>query len=522
MAKYILRRVLHGIFSIVVVVGIVMVLIYSLLSRDQIFATDPNFIKVAANRKITYKYEKWEEFGYLDYVNYTDWLTDLVTNGELAAEARSKLTNLGKDAESDKENVAEYVKKFTDYYESKGYTVTRLKTVMAGKKVTNGGQPQLFAAKDIPVLMRLLTYFGNLFQVDTVNSAKNYEGERKITFTLYDPLYGGQKFSPAIMGQGTFHKYLLYFDNEFPYIHQNLLSVNLGVSYSVNQGVEVVTTMTKAQGSYVQRMTTYPTGLTEMSADDLHSATYMAGSRDSIQLRKDRFLDDYTTTITFKSGMSRIGYSFVIGLCSVLLTYLIGVPMAIWMAQKKDKAVDKIGSVYVVFITAMPSLAYIFLVKAIGNKIGIPTTFNIEEFSWTMCVLPIISLSLRPIGSMMRWLRRYMVDQQNADYVKFARSGGLSEREIFTRHILKNASIPIIYGIPGSILFSMTGALVTERVYTVPGIGGIFINAINAYDNGVIVGVALFYAVLSVVSGILGDIMMSIVDPRISFSSKAR
>ena len=93
---------------------------------------------------------------------------------------------------------------------------------------------------------------------------------------------------------------------------------------------------------------------------------------------------------------------------------------------------------------------------------------------------------------------------------------------IFTKHVLKNAAIPIIHGIPGSILGAMVGAFMTERVYVVPGIGGLLINAINAYDNGVIVGVTLFYAVISVVSMILGDILMALVDPRINFTSKAR
>ena len=522
MAKYILKRVLHGIFSVVVVVGIVMILIYSLLNRNQIFANDPNFIKVSANRKTVYKYEKWELFGYLDYVNYTDWLTELVSKGELESDMRSKVVSLGKTAENDKEEVAEYVRKFTEYYQSRGYEVTRLNTVMAGKKVASGGQAQLFAAKDKPLFSRLLNYFGHLFQVDTISYAKDYEGERGLTFTWRDPLYGGKKFSPAVIGSGTKHKYLLYFDDQAPYIHQNLLSINLGVSYSVNQGSEVWSTMTKRQGSYVQRLVTFPTGLTEMRADDLHTATYAAGSLNSSDANKSRFVDDYTNVSLFLGGKSRMGYSFVIGIISVALSYLVGVPIAIWMAQKKDKAVDKIGSVYVVFITAMPALAYIFLVKAIGDKIGLPTTFNIEKYSWIMLVLPVVSLALRPIGSTMRWLRRFMVDQQYADYVKFARSGGLSEREIFSEHILKNAAIPIIHGIPASILFSLTGALITERVYVVPGVGGIFINAINAYDNGVIVGVAMFYAVLSVVAILLGDILMSIVDPRISFTSKAR
>ena len=110
----------------------------------------------------------------------------------------------------------------------------------------------------------------------------------------------------------------------------------------------------------------------------------------------------------------------------------------------------------------------------------------------------------------------------NSDYVKFARSGGLSENEIFTKHILKNAAIPIIHGIPGNVLFALTGAIITERVYVVPGAGNLLTEAIGRYDNGVIVGVTLFYAVLSVVSIILGDILMSLVDPRISFTTKDR
>ena len=115
-----------------------------------------------------------------------------------------------------------------------------------------------------------------------------------------------------------------------------------------------------------------------------------------------------------------------------------------------------------------------------------------------------------------------MIDQKNSDYVQFARSGGLSEGEIFRGHILKNAMIYIVHGIPGSILATLVGAIITERVYTVPGTGGMLVNAITAYDNAAIVGLAMFYALLSVASLILGDILMAMVDPRISFSSKGR
>jgi oligopeptide transport system permease protein len=170
----------------------------------------------------------------------------------------------------------------------------------------------------------------------------------------------------------------------------------------------------------------------------------------------------------------------------------------------------------------VPSLGYIFIFRAIGSSFKLPTTFDVQNPTWLMYILPVISLSLPSIANLMKWLRRYMIDQMNSDYVKFARSGGMSEGQIFTKHVLKNAIIPIVHGIPGSVLGALTGAIITERVYLVPGIGNVLTDAINKYDNGVIVGVALFYALLSVASFILGDILMAFMDPRISFTSKAR
>ena len=233
-------------------------------------------------------------------------------------------------------------------------------------------------------------------------------------------------------------------------------------------------------------------------------------------------MDDYTNVNTVKSSMSKTGYSFVIGIIASVMAYLLGVPLGIMMARKKDKLVDKIGTVYIVFIMAVPSLAYIFLFKAIGGKMGLPTTFNMESTSKLMYVLPIVSLALPSVAELMKWLRRYMIDQMNSDYVKFARSEGLTEGEIFSKHILKNAAIPIIHGIPGTVLGALVGAIITERVYVVPGAGNLLMEAINKYDNGVIVGVTLFYALLTVISLVLGDILMSKIDPRISFSSKSR
>ena len=524
MAKYLFKRLLHGLVSIIIVVAIVMIMIYSMLDRNLIFAQDSTYSHMANNSKVTYRFQKWEEYGYLDYVTYSDYLNQLVKEGTIDEDIRSKAVALNRKQANDSDIVKEYTEKFRSFYESQGYKVERLDAVMmGGRKIANGGQQQLFAYKDIPLINRLVKYFTGLLSFDNIHKVENIaEEERGLTFTLYDPVYGGNKFSPAIIGNGTFHKYLLYVDNKFPYIHQNLLGLNLGTSYSVNQGIDVFTTMTRSQGSYVKTPVTYPTGLVEESADDLHSATYLEDSLSASLVYADRFVDDYTNVGIVRGGKSKIGYSFTIGIISVFMSYLIGIPIGIAMARKKDKLIDKLGTIYIVFIIAVPSLAYIFLFKAIGGKLGLPTTFDMESTSKLIYILPIISLALPTIGGLMKWLRRYMIDQMNSDYVKFARSGGLSENEIFTKHILKNAAIPIIHGIPGNVLFALTGAIITERVYVVPGAGNLLTEAINRYDNGVIVGVTLFYAVLSVVSIILGDILMSLVDPRISFTTKDR
>ena len=525
MTRYLINRILRGIFSMVIVVGIVMVMVYSALDRNLIFAADSMYTRVKSNAKEVYMMQQWERYGYVDYVPYSDYMRQLVRDDEITQEQYGAAITFGNKASQDSDEAAEFIRRFTEEYESKGYKVVRLDGKMKGKtkKYQDGGEPRLYAYRNIPVLMRLVNYFKDLITVDNIHYVEDEIEDRGITFTLHDPVYGGEKFSPAVMGTGTQYKYLFYFDDSFPFIHQNLVKINLGLSYSIRQGIDVFQTMTESQGSYAYSTVTYPTGSVSESADDLHSASYISGSlAGGGPVVKARFVDDYTNISTNKNGMSKIGYSFTIGIIAVFLSYLIGVPVGIIMALRKDKLLDHIGTFYIVFITAVPSLAYIFLFKSLGGRFGLPTTFDMENPTWLMYVLPIISLSLPSIANLMKWLRRYMIDQMNSDYVKFARSGGLSEGEIFRKHILKNAIIPIVHDIPASILFALTGAIITERVYVVPGVGNMLTRAINAYDNGVIVGMVLFYAVLTVTSVILGDVLMSVLDPRISFTAKAR
>jgi oligopeptide transport system permease protein len=498
-------------------------MIYSFLDRSAIFNADPDYQKRLENDKRVYEMQQWERYGYLDYVNFTDYLQEELKAGRLTQE-QVDVAKLGIDASADSPETKALVDAFTAKYDSQGYEVKRLpgSYKIGTKKYKDGASPRLYASKDIPLIKRLFSYFTGLIKIDNIHNVEDIQGERGLTFTWYDPAYGGEKFSPAIMGNGTNYRYLLYFDDTFPYIHQNLVKINLGVSYSVTRDIDVFNTMTDAQGPLKFSTITYPSGVTEQTADDIHSLRYIPGSREMGLLNQKYYIDDYTGVTTAKSGMSQMGYSFSIGIISVILAYLLAVPLGVMMALNKDKLIDKLGTLYIIFIMAVPSLGYIFIFRAIGSSFKLPTTFDVQNPTVLMYILPVISLALPSIANLMKWLRRYMIDQMNSDYVKFARSGGLSEGEIFRKHILKNAIIPVVHGIPGSVLGALTGAIITERVYLVPGIGNVLTTAINKYDNGVIVGVALFYALLSVLSFILGDVLMSMMDPRISFSSKAR
>ncbi len=520
MGKYLLKRLLHGVVSIVIVVAIVMVLIFSLLDRSGVFSNDPSYSKKSGNQKIVYEYQQWEKYGYVEFDEFNDYINTMIIEGKITEEEATLVKDgLGLTPEDDTEITKQWIENFTEYFEKKGYVVERLlgRKTSAGI-VTAATRQNLIAYRDLNLFARLWDFFSGVISIDSIHYVDADIENRGIKFTLFDPLAGG-KFSPAIMGNGTKHKYLLYFDSSFPFIHQNLVSFHLGKSYSMYQGADLVEQMTMNPSSAVIEEKVFPTGERQETSLDLHTATYVYGELSAEN--EKLFGDNYTKCKANNTGLSMIANSFVIGIIATILTYLLGVPLGILMARKKDRLLDKVGTIYIVFIMAVPSLAYIFMFSALGsNLFGLPNHFGLESNpKWLIYILPIISLALPSVANIMKWLRRYMIDQMNSDYVKFARSGGLSEGEIFRKHILKNAAIPLVHGIPGSILGCITGAIITESVYAVPGTGKLLTNAINKHDNGIIVGLTMFYACLSVISLILGDILMALVDPRISFST---
>ena len=213
----------------------------------------------------------------------------------------------------------------------------------------------------------------------------------------------------------------------------------------------------------------------------------------------------------------KIGVSLKMGGISMLVALTVGMPMGIAMARSKGKWADKLGTAFIIFIQAAPSAVYfLFIQMYFTGLFNLPMLYDSEKpVTW---ILPIVCLSLPSIASYGMWMRRYMVDQMNQDYVKLAKAKGVSERKIMTSHIFRNAVVPMVQTIPGSLLLTIMGSLYVESIYSVPGMGGLLINVIQRQDNTMVQALVLIFASLGIIGLFLGDLMMVIVDPRISLT----
>ena len=178
-----------------------------------------------------------------------------------------------------------------------------------------------------------------------------------------------------------------------------------------------------------------------------------------------------------------------------------------------------------VLVQAMPSAVYHILIQFLGSQtyvgkdvLGLPMLFDAANPK--SYILPVISLSIGNIAYYAMWLRRYMVDESNKDYIRLARAKGVPGSKISFRHVFRNAFVPLVQYIPNSILFTLMGSLYVESLYSVPGMGGLLVTAIKRQDNTLVQALVLIYAVISILGLLFGDILMGIVDPRISFAKK--
>ena len=211
--------------------------------------------------------------------------------------------------------------------------------------------------------------------------------------------------------------------------------------------------------------------------------------------------------------------SIKMGVLSMALSLVLGIPLGAAMAKGKGKFWDKFGTVYIVFINAVPAAVYYIFIQLYGTSfLGIPMLF--DEANPVTWILPVFSMSLGNVAYYAMWLRRYMVDELNKDYVRLARAKGVSGKNIMMKHVLRNAFVPMIQYIPTSLLYTVCGSIYIESLYSIPGMGGLLVDVIGRQDNPMVQAIVMIYSCIGIVGLLLGDLLMGLIDPRISFVKK--
>jgi len=210
----------------------------------------------------------------------------------------------------------------------------------------------------------------------------------------------------------------------------------------------------------------------------------------------------------------RIPYSMYFGITATVMALVIGLTLGVSMARKKGRAVDKAGTAYIVLVSSVPSAVYLLFIQLYGTSLfGLPILF--DKYRITSWILPAISLSLGGIAGYAMWIRRYMVDELNKDYIKLARAKGLPEKLIMIRHVMRNAFVPMAQYLPAAILSTISGSIYIESLYSIPGMGGLLVDVIQRQDNPMVQALVLVFSSIGIIGLFLGDMLMAIFDPRI-------
>lgn len=203
-----------------------------------------------------------------------------------------------------------------------------------------------------------------------------------------------------------------------------------------------------------------------------------------------------------------------IGLTSVLVIIVVGIPLGIISALKQNKWQDGLVMFIATLGVTIPSF-----VMATGIIYIFSAKYNVLPSngltSWKHMIGPVIALSGFSLSFVARLTRSSMLEVLQQDYIRTARAKGLSNNKVIYKHALKNALIPVVTYLGPMIASLLTGSFVIEKVFAIPGMGKHFVESVGNRDYTVLMGITIFYALFLVVMVLLVDILYSFIDPRI-------
>ena len=225
-----------------------------------------------------------------------------------------------------------------------------------------------------------------------------------------------------------------------------------------------------------------------------------------------------------------IWVSFILGAVSLVLEVLIAIPLGIIAARKQYSAVDYAVTVFAMVCISMPTFFVATLLKLVfGVYLGwfeiagltsaryydtLSQFGKVMNIGWHL-VLPTVTIVIISIGGLMRYTRTNMLEVLNADYIRTARAKGLPEKKVINYHAFRNTLIPIVTLLGGSLPSLFSGALITEQLFSIPGIGYTGYQSMIVGDIPFTMFYLSFMAILTLLGNLIADVLYAVVDPRV-------
>jgi len=229
----------------------------------------------------------------------------------------------------------------------------------------------------------------------------------------------------------------------------------------------------------------------------------------------------------FSIFLSKLPNTILVNAYSSLVAVPIGLILGIYAALKKNKWQDHLISTGVMVMVSVPSYVYAFLIQYfICFKLKLfPLVMEPGDnyFTWEMIrsmIPPVLALSLSSIAGYARFTRAELTEVLTSEYLLLARTKGLTRAQTTVRHALRNAMVPIFPSIISEIILVLSGSLIIENIFVVPGVGSLYVNSITALDYNFFLLLSSFYTLIGLCAGIVVDISYGIIDPRIRMGSR--
>ncbi len=228
---------------------------------------------------------------------------------------------------------------------------------------------------------------------------------------------------------------------------------------------------------------------------------------------------------------SRLPVTMLVNIYSIVLAIPLGIALGIFAALKKNKWQDQVISTGVMIFISVPSFVLAFLMQYLFFfKLGwvdratmMPITEENGYFTWATfksLILPVLSMSFGSIAGFTRITRAELTEVLTSDFMLLARTKGLTKTQAIMRHALRNCAVVIVPAIMGEFIGIMSGSLIIENIFSIPGVGQLYLNAINAVDYNFFMMLSAFYIFIGLLAGIVVDISYGIIDPRIRMGGK--